>query len=368
MTLFQPSRFLTPADGGDSRALPLWNRFVAGAGEARPIGSVNGVSLSYELAEAPEPQGWCVRCLLPEAMGSGTILVCPRAFPFREIAGVELDAADLGALPTDLRGAILSGLQGALGRAMGLAPDALPRIGESGPCSALGEPALEWIAVRLGGIASSDVTGLVGIRRGDLLRLLGATDPRSPSQAGPLATGLEIPVDLTAGRIDLTLGELRRIEPGDVAVLPAMPADQLHIRAGAYRFVFTHAAGGWTSSGALPIPRQRPRTLFGGLAAAQHPEDSVMSDQPADGEIAPDTLSIEDLTLGVDFDLGRVAVPFSTLQSWTRGTVVPLSPPSTEPGVAVTIRINGDAVGTGDIVRIDDRIGVRITRLAAPTR
>ncbi|WP_062012817.1 FliM/FliN family flagellar motor switch protein [Aureimonas sp. AU4] len=366
MTLFQPDRFFTPADGGGADGLLLWNRFVAGAGEARPVGA-GGVSLRYELAEAPAPQTWCVRLLLPEAMGSGAMLVCPRAFPFREIAGVELDASDLGALPAELRGAILLGMQGALARASGFGAGALPRIGEDGPLSALRDPALEWLAVTLEGVASAEVSAHVGARRGDLLRLLGAPGD-GPMPQGALAGGLEVPVDLTAGRIDLTLAELRRIEPGDVAVLAAMPADQLHIRAGQFRFVFTQGEGGWTSSGALPIPRQRPRTLFGGLEAAQRQEDPVMSDQPADRETAPDTLSIEDLTLGVDFDLGRVAVPFSTLQSWTRGTVVPLSPPSTEPGVAVTIRINGDAVGTGDIVRIDDRIGVRITRLAAPTR
>nr|WP_244977920.1 FliM/FliN family flagellar motor switch protein [Aureimonas jatrophae] len=362
--MYRPDQFLAPADGDGG--LLLWNRFVAQAGEARPLGS-GGVRLRYDLTDAPPPQSWCVRLHLSTALGGGMALVCARAFPFREITGVELDAADLGALPAELRGAIVLGMLGSLGRASGLDVETLPRIGDDGPLSALGEPGLEWLAVTLHGVASSEVAAHVGMRRGDLLRLL-ARSADGPVSSGPLAGTLEVPVDLTAGRIDLTLHELRRIEPGDVAVLPALPADQLHLRAGQFRFVFTQAEGGWTSSGALPIPRQRPRTLFDGLEAAQHQEDPAMSDQPADDGATPESLSIEDLTLGVDFDLGRVAVPFSTLQSWTRGTVVPLSPPSTEPGVAVTIRINGDAVGTGDIVRIDDRIGVRITRLAAPTR
>jgi len=381
VTLFHPPDLFAPALARGDEPLVFWNRFVAGVGTALAVGS-GGVTLRYELREPPAPQSWCLRLRLALPGGAVDALVVPRRFPFREIAGVELDAADLGALPAELRGAIVSGMLASVWRAAGLDLDALPQPREEGTLAAVaGAAGLEWLGLTLEGAAPAPVELLAGVRRGDLVRALEAQPP-GPAMLGPLSGSVEVPVDLTAGRIDLTLAELLRIGPGDVAVLATVPATELHIRAGQIRFVFTQGEGGWVSSGPVALPRRRPRTLLQPLETAAGPspaasqdhadQEDPMSDatipDDAAGEAEGPPLRIDDLTLGVDFDLGRVSVPYSTLSTWTRGTVVPLSPPSTEPGVAVTIRINGDVVGTGDIVRIDDRLGVRITRLSAPTR
>jgi flagellar motor switch/type III secretory pathway protein FliN len=73
-------------------------------------------------------------------------------------------------------------------------------------------------------------------------------------------------------------------------------------------------------------------------------------------------ISVDALRLTIDFDIGRKSVPLAALSQWQNGTIVDLEPPALADGVAVTIRCNGDVVGTGDLVRIDDRIAVRVTR------
>jgi flagellar motor switch/type III secretory pathway protein FliN len=70
-----------------------------------------------------------------------------------------------------------------------------------------------------------------------------------------------------------------------------------------------------------------------------------------------------DLGVIIDFDLGRMTVPLAQVQSWQPGMVVPLELPSAEDGVEITVRANGQIIGTGDLVRIDDRIAVRLNRL-----
>jgi type III secretion protein Q len=65
----------------------------------------------------------------------------------------------------------------------------------------------------------------------------------------------------------------------------------------------------------------------------------------------------------IDFDLGRTAVSLADLESWQAGSVVALSPPARTEGAEVTLRANGRVIGTGDLVRIDDRLAVRISQL-----
>ena len=72
----------------------------------------------------------------------------------------------------------------------------------------------------------------------------------------------------------------------------------------------------------------------------------------------------ERLPVVLDFDLGRTTVTVAELESWQPGAVIALDLPAPGDGVEVTVRANGAVVGVGDLVRIDDRVGVRLTRLA----
>ncbi len=79
------------------------------------------------------------------------------------------------------------------------------------------------------------------------------------------------------------------------------------------------------------------------------------SDQAGDGAAA--------LMLPVDFDIGSTTVSLADLDGWRVGNVLALDLPRPDEGLAVTIRVGGTPVGTGDLVRIEDRLAVRITAL-----
>lgn len=73
--------------------------------------------------------------------------------------------------------------------------------------------------------------------------------------------------------------------------------------------------------------------------------------------------SIGELDVIIDFDIGRTAVTLSDLQAWQPGTALLIEPPALNDNLEVTVRANGQVVGIGDLVRIDDRLAVRLTRL-----
>lgn len=74
--------------------------------------------------------------------------------------------------------------------------------------------------------------------------------------------------------------------------------------------------------------------------------------------------ALMDLPLRVTFDVGDRQLTLAQLQQMQVGQVMPLDRPLSS---AVSVRVNGALVGTGELVEIDGRLGVTLTRLAVPT-
>ncbi len=86
----------------------------------------------------------------------------------------------------------------------------------------------------------------------------------------------------------------------------------------------------------------------------------MSADEKGDGA---EPVRIAALPVSVDVDVGSVEVPLADLESWRAGSILPLPIPALDQGVAVTLRVAGRMIATGDLVKIDDRIAVRLTRL-----
>ena len=76
-----------------------------------------------------------------------------------------------------------------------------------------------------------------------------------------------------------------------------------------------------------------------------------------------DGVRLADLGLTVDFDIGDKDISLAEIESWQPGAVVALDPPQFAGRVEVTLRVNGRAIATGDLIAIDDRLAVRLSRL-----
>ena len=169
----------------------------------------------------------------------------------------------------------------------------------------------------------------------------------APKQAAPLA-GLPVPLAIRIGAVRLALADLRGLEPGDV-VFPDVAC-----RAGEALVVFgdswAHTAKRDRASIVITTPRQRLDLQDGGQWMAD----------PDSGAEAPSAERLDDLPVTLVFELGRSELPLAAVQGLAPGAVLDLG---RDPGEAVDIIANGRRIGRGQIVRVEDALGVRVVRL-----
>lgn len=75
---------------------------------------------------------------------------------------------------------------------------------------------------------------------------------------------------------------------------------------------------------------------------------------PADLEL------IADITMSVTVELGRIKLPVRDLLALREGSLVELDRVA---GAPVDVLVNGSLVARGDVVVVDDELGVRITEI-----
>jgi type III secretion protein Q len=72
--------------------------------------------------------------------------------------------------------------------------------------------------------------------------------------------------------------------------------------------------------------------------------------------------SIDQLPVCLSFDLGEKILTLAELQALDAGSAIQLDRPLQD---FVTLRVNGQVVGEGQLVDMDGRLGVMVSRLSA---
>lgn len=359
--------WLPPSTG--LRRTDVWNALVALSGQPIPL---DGGSVSFALTELPPGDAWCLG-LIPRGLDV-TLLVHVRVYPFRQRHEVELDVADLSALPSGLHEAMYQGIVSALAASVWPGQAEALQIGEQNVRTAFpafAASTVQWFSVEVSGADGLAIELDLGAERADLLRLIGDRLPAgSPAQL-QLADRINVSADITLGSISLTFADLAALEPGAVVVLAEQDPSIVQLRIEKQLLDLEKTDDGWRCTKTLAVDGFPARARRYNQDWGRGMNDDANTDGPGDEAGDPvgldaatgvDSLSPDALGVTIDFDIGRLSVPLSALAQWQAGTIVDLDPPALADGVAVTIRANGNAVGMGDLVRIDDRIAVRITR------
>ncbi|MEM9711753.1 MAG: flagellar motor switch phosphatase FliY [Actinomycetota bacterium] len=106
---------------------------------------------------------------------------------------------------------------------------------------------------------------------------------------------------------------------------------------------------------AAPAPAAPPVQV----SPATYPELSAVT-QPAS---PADLALLSDVALSVTVELGRTLLPVRDVLDLAEGSVVELDRPA---GAPVDILVNGTLVARGDVVVVDDELGVRISEVLQP--
>ncbi len=149
---------------------------------------------------------------------------------------------------------------------------------------------------------------------------------------------LSVPLSLALASMSLQRHELTGLVPGDMLLPPLQTPLRLRIE---------NAIDGYL----LGVARLEERSLI-----IEHWQEQTMAEQiPED---PPSLSSLERLEVELQFELGRVRLPLARLRELETGAVLSLDGDSRQP---VSIYVNRQPAGRGEIVRIDDRLGIRIT-------
>ena len=317
----------------------------------RPVLELVAAEGSMSLALAPEPAATGPgRSFLLAAAGMRLTLHLDQA-TLDAISGVRTDLAAFEDLPPPLQQALV-------GVTLGPVLDALrERLGidPSPTDEALDDS--DWF--RIGLVPMGDTSCLpVGSLRVDdaaaeaLTRAIQAL-PVTPSNQD--RRSLPISVTLELARLDLTAAELRDLAMEDVLLLPAdapFTGGTLILRHDD-RALATASLEHYT----LTIQQRLEATMQQDDSADPLIRDESQTDAP-DEPLA----TADDLTIRLTFDLGQLSLSLAELSQVQPGFVITLDTPAGKP---VRIRAGQQIIGRGELVQIDDRLGVVVRELGS---
>jgi flagellar motor switch/type III secretory pathway protein FliN len=330
----------------------VWNALLSRCGESAPLAGKN-VFAAFEPASAPASSS--ISALIQA--GDSRAVIVFNSFPFAALFGSDVAVEDFERLPPALRDVLIEGMLTSLWNVIpqnGLPRFSILRIGSCG--ETLQEiDALYWLAVAIRGLAPQPAQLLVGCSPIAAVRAIVGGDLASRAVWTGLRERLTAEVFPTLGDIQLPKDRLSMLAPGAVVVLPDMANGVRLMRLDRDVHEFRTGEEGWTYFGSHGLGRMRRE--------AQLTRGDEMSDEPAVEDVVDDHPSLPTLMLQIDFELGGVRVPLSTVETWRAGALVELDPPTLNEGLEVTLRANGQGIAVGDLIRIDERFAVRLSRL-----
>lgn len=179
------------------------------------------------------------------------------------------------------------------------------------------------------------------------LDLPDATVSRLPREQAHEEIWQRVPIlaALQAGRQMLSLVQLASLRPGDVVLLNR-PLDGLHLAV--------------APSLLADVREQDDGYVIGSAWYIDERREVPVQEINAETESVPSVM-LDQLTVPVVCEVGRLTMSMVDLKALKPGSVLSMSRRADQ---AVDLMVNGQKIGQGELVRLDDVLGVRVTRLA----
>ncbi|MER9220787.1 type III secretion system cytoplasmic ring protein SctQ [Mesorhizobium sp. M0644] len=166
----------------------------------------------------------------------------------------------------------------------------------------------------------------------------------------PIPAEFPLPICLRRGALKVTLGELKSLQAGDVVLFRNEAEERnaaLIIAEHLYASVALTAAGPQLLAAPTPV-------------AGSNWEWTMNQNSPPSVGQTLEESTLDELPVVLAFEIGRTAMPLGEVRQLAPGAIVPLAD-VTE--AIVDIIASGKRVGSGEIVRIGESLGVRILRM-----
>ncbi len=156
-----------------------------------------------------------------------------------------------------------------------------------------------------------------------------------------------IPISFEVGRAVLSLAELRSLELGDAIILGRDKSAVDEVSVVVSDFLCARAKRNGCRISLLEPLSRRERAMNNG---------KVLDNSKA----ANDAIDLEEMEVGIAFEIGRKTVTISELETFSPGYIFELCP---DIMTQVDITSQGRRIGRGEIVEIGDKIGVRLIEI-----
>lgn len=292
--------------------------------------------------------------------------------PFQELLGYPPAGLEPRDVPSDVLAALLEGAlaplldaaEARLGRPVRV-ESVLPA--ESGPAGALARDAGETAPLGrpLPLTLDDGETGVIRVRLflapQDLAFLAAQVEPAARAAEADAPRSWEaVPLSLRyrVGLARLTVAEGRDLAPGDIVFLAGDPAARGGLRLCAGRLDADIWKATWKKGHV--VLEEEIKMENNPATSAPAPEAAVPEAAAAHGPGA-----IEALEMLITFDMGSRNATVAELRAMGPGAVLPLPD---NPDGKVTLRVAGQAVGTGSLLMVDGRAGVRLDAVWGASR
>ncbi|HDR9469592.1 type III secretion system cytoplasmic ring protein SctQ [Burkholderia multivorans] len=193
----------------------------------------------------------------------------------------------------------------------------------------------------------------------DALAVFFASAPAAPPDAAALYANLPVPLAFELGRTALTAAELADVVAGDIIAIEHWRAHEQDLLCVAY----VRAAPAWEITGRpagnrLTVQRIREMPL-------EPPRTDSASAAAPDAPAADAPRSLDGLAVDLRFELPPTSMPLGELGTLQPGAVIEL-PHGINQSV-IHLVANGMLIGTGQLIAVGQKLGVRVVTLTPPT-
>lgn len=308
-----------------------------------PLLVVDGLVLRDAASPPVDDPDWHRIDVVLSGVSSGNLaLFCPRGLLQAVLAGLSA-GADAPDLPADLQALALElAFDPLLGR-LEAALDAKVSVRDVSRSAIL--PATHWRPLTVDAFGQAWPI-ILGAEMAVLDQIMRPWPTLAQS-----VDAVQLPLTLRLGATGLSLGALRSLQPGDAVLME-------HHRG-------RHRMGKLVVADSMLAPAAwngQGWTLEGGLKPARTDREDWLStsDMPEQGAGAPEAAQEDQIPVRLCFDLGRLDMPLGEIRQLAAGSVIELPGTLDTP---VSLTVGGRAIGTGELVDIQGRLGVRIVRI-----
>lgn len=337
-----------------------------GHGTFRFLGAEWSVQLFPAAGDAPPPDTVDPVYLTVDLGGARLTLSIDGAI-YREALRTVDPGGEPAAMPAPLRLALgelaLSELTSALQDTFGHAVELI--ASDEHPPERLGRHRIDLHLHRTGSDRSLHGSLFLDARGLSVIAELASRLPQAEASPEDAWRNLPLPMRLDVGWTDMPLSDLRGLAVRDVVLLDQttlLDDNRLTLRADGLTALKARLDGS-----TLIIEDIVRSTMTEDPAAPEIAPETPAKDPAAEAGEAPEAApaepmldTLDAISVRLTFDIGQQTLTLGDLRTLTPGATFDLG---RTPHQAVNIRANGALIGTGELISIDDRVGVRVATL-----